>query len=153
MRLMLFFFLALLHHDVSAALSSPAMGPARANVERAARAEQQRATAQLWISIRKNNQNALADQILDKVTQTEFANWKIEKRPVQLVSAVPPRTELRYFKKQDYAHAKELFNRLHKLIPDLELRDYSVKYEKSDWIKPGHFELWISPALTRLQPQ
>ncbi len=115
---------------------------------------QQPATAvQLWVHIRHDNQQNLAQEILDKVAKTEFQQQIVEQKPIQKVATAPAKSQLRYFKKQNQAQAQELFDLLRQLIPTLELSDVSSQYEKAGWIRAGHFELWISPDLTQLQPQ
>jgi hypothetical protein len=116
-------------------------------------AQQPTSPARLWIHARNDSQKKLAQEILDKVAKLEFKQWQIEQKPIQQVSAGPPKSQLRYFKRQDQAHAKELYTALRKWIPQLEIKDISANYEHVGWIKPGHFELWLAPELTRLQPQ
>ena len=107
--------------------------------------------ARLWIHVQKENQEKLAQVILDEVAKIEFKQWTVEQKPIQKVNSGPRNSELRYFKKQDQTQAQELFNTLKKLIPQLKIRDLSDKYESVDWIKPGHYELWFSPNLMNLQ--
>lgn len=109
--------------------------------------------AQLWIHIRNNGQKKLAQEIQNRVSETEFRQWKIEQKPVQMIDSGPGKSQLRYFKRQDQTQAQELFVILSKLIPQLEINDLSGKYESVGWIKSGHYELWLSPSLTRLQTQ
>jgi hypothetical protein len=116
-------------------------------------AQQPANPAQLWIHVRSDSQNKLAQEILDRVASTEFRQWKMEQKPVQKVDSGPGKSQLRYFKRQDRTQVRELFDMLRKLIPQLELSDLSGKYESVGWIKSGHFELWLSPDLMRLQSQ
>lgn len=116
-------------------------------------AQQPTNLAQLWIHIRSNSQKKLAQEILDRVAKTEFRQWKIEQKPVQKVDSGPRKSQLRYFKRQDQPQAQELFDMLRKLIPKLEINDVSGKYESVGWIRSGHYELWLSPDIMRLQPQ
>jgi capsule polysaccharide modification protein KpsS len=116
-------------------------------------AQQPANVAQLWVHIRRDSQNKLALEILDRVAKTDFTRWKVESKPVQKVDSGPRKNQLRYFKRQDKTQAQELFDMLRKLIPELEISDVSGKYESVGWIKPGHYELWLTPDLERLQPQ
>ncbi|MDD2775737.1 MAG: hypothetical protein PHU06_07270 [Gallionella sp.] len=108
---------------------------------------------QLWVHVRGDSQIALAQEILAQVAKTTFKQQIVEQKPIQKVEAVPPKSQLRYFKKQNQAQAQELFDMLRQLIPELELSDVSSKYEKAGWIRSGHFELWLAPDLTKLQSQ
>ena len=107
--------------------------------------------AQLWIHIRNDNQQKLADEILDTLARQQFQKANIEPMPVQKVDAGPRKNQLRYFKRQDQKQAEELFSALRKLIPQIELSDASGRYQNVDWIKPGHYELWLAPELMLLQ--
>lgn len=109
--------------------------------------------AQLWIHVRTDSQKKIAQEILDRVVKAEAAQWKIEQEPIQKVDSGPRKSQLRYFKRQDQTQAKELFDVLHRFIPQLELINSSDQWEKVGWIKPGYYELWLSPNLKRLQPQ
>lgn len=151
-------FLALFSHHVSGAnlndlINKNVQDATNAYEKSLPAAQQPTSSAQLWIHVRSDSQNKLADEILDRVEKTEFGQWKIERKPTQKVSSGPQKSQLRYFKKQDQAHAKELFDMLRKQILDLEISDLSGKYEGIGWIKAGHYELWLSPDLMRLQPQ
>lgn len=114
----------------------------------------QRATepVQLWVHIRSASQKPLAEEILGRVAKARPGAPRIEQKPVQTVDSGPRNTQLRFFKKPDEAQARELFEILRPLIPQLELKDLSRDYGDVGWIKPGHFELWLSPDLQRLQP-
>lgn len=116
-------------------------------------AQQPTNLAQLWIHVRSDSQKTLAQEILDRVSKTEFRQWKIEQKPVQKVDSGPRKSQLRYFKRQDQPQARELFDILRKLIPELEISDVSGEYESVGWIRSGHYELWLSPNIMRLQHQ
>lgn len=116
-------------------------------------AQQPANLAQLWIHIRSDRQNNVAQQILDRVAQTRFRQWKVERKPVQKVDSGPRKSQLRYFKKQDQPQAQELFNVLRRLVPDLELSDASGRYDGVAWIRSGHYELWLSPDIMVLKPE
>ena len=108
---------------------------------------------QLWVHIRSDSQKALAREILNRLTSAESTPWKIERKPIQQVSAGPRKSQLRYFKKTDQAQAHELFTLLRREIPQLELADLSRQYESLIWIRPGHYELWLGADLQRLAPR
>jgi hypothetical protein len=116
-------------------------------------AQQPATPAQLWIHVRNDGQKQLAQEILDKVAKTGFRQSKVEQKPIQKVDSGPGKSQLRYFKRQDQTQARELFDMLRTLIPQLELSDVSGKYESVGWIKSGHYELWLSPDTMRLQPE
>jgi len=120
--------------------------------EKTLTSEQQPAKlARLWVHIRTDRQEKLAHIILNEIVKMEFNQWAVEQKPIQKVGVGPKNSELRYFKKQDQTQAQELFNELRKLIPQLKISNLSDKYESVDWIKPGHYELWLSSDLTNLQ--
>ena len=107
--------------------------------------------AQIWVHVRSNRQQRLAKEILEELGKHRYKRGTIEWKPIQKVDTGPQRSQFRYFKRQDQTQAREIFEVLRALIPQLELRDESAKYENVDWIKSGHYELWLAPDLKRLQ--
>jgi len=107
--------------------------------------------AQCWIHIRSDRQQRLAREILETLMKHRYQRGTIEWKPIQKVDTGPQRSQLRYFKRQDQRQAQEIFEVLRALIPQIELSDESAKYENVDWIKSGHYELWLAPDLKRLQ--
>ena len=114
--------------------------------------ERQIEQPQLWIHMQSANQKALGEEIFKKIENTKVGGEPLERKPIQIVSYGPRESQLRYFKKQDKPHVTELFATLCRLIPALELKDFSSDYEHVKWIKPGHFELWLSPELEHITP-
>jgi len=110
-------------------------------------AQQPTQPARVWVHIRSDSQKGTAQELLDSLAKNESGQWQIEKKPIRVVSYGPGKSQLRYFKKQDRKQATALFNALHQKIPQLELKDFSEKYERVGWIKPGHYELWLSQDL------
>jgi len=106
--------------------------------------------ARLWIHISNPIQKPLAEEVLARVTKA-LPSEKIEKTPVQTVDSGPRRSELRFFKKEDEPQARLLFDSLRGMVPRLELKDFSREYAGARWIKPGHYELWLSAEVDRLQ--
>ncbi len=114
--------------------------------------QQSTETARLWVHVQSDSQKGIGKQILNRVKNAKLEERSIERKPVQLVASGPQESQLRYFKRQDKSEARELFRILRKLIPQLELLDLSSQYERVGWIKSGHYELWVSPDLVRLEP-
>jgi hypothetical protein len=108
-------------------------------------------TVQLWIHIRNSKQIELAQDIFRKLIQAKSQPWHIEQKPIQKVDDGPSKSQLRYFKREDRSQAKKLLAALQKSIPKIELCDLSGKFDQIGWVKPGHYELWLSPDLSRLQ--
>ena len=73
--------------------------------------------------------------------------------PIQIVDRGPSKSQLRYFKKVDEAEAQEMRTLISNIstITDLELNDLSDQYSEVSWIKPGHYELWLSPDIVQAQ--
>lgn len=109
------------------------------------------AAAQIWVHIRNDGQKKLADEILGSLGSQHFEQRNIEQKPVQRVDYGPRKSQLRYFKRQDQQQAEELFAALRRQIPQLELNDASGRFQNVDWIKPGHYELWLAPDLSALR--
>ncbi len=108
--------------------------------------------ARLWVHVRSDSQERIGDEILNIVTDTKLEERSIEWKPVQVVDFGPRESQLRYFKRQDESEARELFGILRGLIPQLELKDLSRQFARVGWIKSGHYELWLSPDIVRLEP-
>ena len=64
----------------------------------------------------------------------------------------PRNSQLRYFKIQDKSDAWKLFRILREIIPQLEIKDLSRQYTNVNWIKSGHYELWLSREIVRIEP-
>ncbi|MEI7457377.1 MAG: hypothetical protein WCK93_11710 [Nitrosomonadales bacterium] len=108
-------------------------------------------TVQLWIHIRNSNQIELAQDISQKLSQAKSQLWNIEQKPIQKVDDGPLKSQLRYFKREDRPQAQKLLATLRKSIPKTELCDMSGKFEQAGWVKPGHYELWLSPDVSKLK--
>lgn len=108
-------------------------------------------SAQLWIHIRNKSQTKLAQDILERLAKNKDQQWNIEQKPIQKVDDGPKKSQLRYFKRQDRQQAQKLLDTLRKWIPQIELGDISGKFDQVDWVKPGHYELWLSQDVMRLQ--
>jgi hypothetical protein len=106
----------------------------------------------LWIHVRNEGQESLAQQILNEMVKIPSDQWTIEPKPVQKVDSGPSRSQLRYFKQQERQQAQVLLAALRTLIPQLDIADLSGTYENAEWIQQGHYELWLAPDLTNLQP-
>ena len=105
---------------------------------------------QLWIHVQSVDQKGLGEEIFKTIENTRIGGEPLDRKPIQIVSNGPRESQLRYFKKQDKPHVTELFSTLCRLIPALELKDFSSDYSHVKWIKPGHFELWLSPELEHI---
>jgi hypothetical protein len=68
------------------------------------------------------------------------------------VDSGPQTSQLRFFKTKDEPEARELFAILGRIVPELELKDFSRQYGRVGWLNPGHYELWLSPNLDHLEP-
>jgi hypothetical protein len=110
----------------------------------------ERPAPRLWIHVRSKEQKNAVTGIRDWLEQIEIKGHKLDLRPIQLVESGPKDSDLRFFKKQDRETAEALFADLKKVIPSLELKDLSSQYRSVDFIKPGHYELWLSPDINTL---
>jgi len=113
--------------------------------------EQQSKPSRLWIHVRTESQRNVGEEIQKAITDVSLAGRRIEKKPLQIVAFGPRESQLRYFKRGDDSQAKELLTVLRKLIPELKLINFSDKYSHVRWIKTGHFELWLSPKLEKIE--
>lgn len=113
--------------------------------------EQQKNAARLWIHVRNEDQNKAVKEILEWLKSIKLGGKTIELRPIRLVEYGPNESDLRFFKKQDAEYAKHLLTKLKKILPKLELKDLSRQYKNIVWIKPGHYELWLSPDIKILK--
>lgn len=106
----------------------------------------------LWLHVRSDNQIQVAEDILNSLTDDDLGVIDVESLPVQKVDFGPNESQLRYFKDVDDEQVRQLLDELKRLIPDLVLRDLSNEYADVGWIKPGHYELWLSPDLLHVTP-
>jgi hypothetical protein len=117
-------------HDALLALGSAAKEPGR-----------------LWIHIRTKAQEKSAQAINSQLTGAAYNGRNILGQPIQLVTSGPRNTELRIFREQDSADALEILKKLRKDVPSAQLKNLSAQYRSVEWIKPGHFELWLAPEV------
>lgn len=110
--------------------------------------EQVRIPSRLWIHLRTEKQMKLGEEIYQQLTKANLPGIDIEKKPIQLVNYGPRDSQLRYFNAKDEPNAKKLLEALRVLFPKLDIKDFSSEYSNIQWIKPGHFELWLSPDAT-----
>lgn len=114
-------------------------------------AEPNTSSVQVWVHIQNDSQKNLARELVENLQKS--GSWNIETKPIQKVARGPRKSQLRYFKKQDQQQAQELLVTLRTMIPAIELSDLSGKFDNTDWVKPGHYELWLSPEVIRLRDQ
>ncbi len=107
--------------------------------------KQKNTPARLWIHIRTEAQKAQAERIYGEIQNVTLEGRSILKQPIQSVDFGPQTSQLRYFKKTDEMMARQLWAELRNLLPDLQIADFSHDYAQAGWIRPGHFELWLSP--------
>lgn len=102
----------------------------------------------LWIQVRTEQQRQLLQHIADWLKPVSL----IKVEPIQLVKEGPKKNQLRFFSSQDKEEADELFKKLQKIFPQLELQDLSEQYGAMSWKETGHFELWLAPELKKFTP-
>ena len=113
--------------------------------------EQRMQPSRLWIHLRSESQKKVGEEIFKAVSDIKLMGRGIERKPLQFVDFGPRESQLRYFKERDEPEAKELMNILRRLIPEIKLKDFSREYAHINWIKTGHFELWLSPEVVKLE--
>lgn len=118
--------------------------------QRVSPVEEQKEAVRLWIHLRSEAQKSLGAAIFSAISDTRLRGLHVEQKPLQVVTFGPEQTQLRFFRKEDTAQAQALFDVLRPLVPRLELKDLSQRYQRVRWIKAGHFELWLSPDLSAL---
>lgn len=104
----------------------------------------------LWLHVQDDAQDDLATALLDEIRGDTLHGSVIDLKPVRKVNFGPRDSQLRYFKSVDEEAANILLELLQAFIPGLVLADFSPDYEHLDWIRPGHYELWLSPDLAEL---
>jgi hypothetical protein len=114
-------------------------------------AEQQKYVPRLWIHVEREDQKKAVTDILEWFKSIKLGGKALELRPIKYVKSGPQVSQLRFFKEQDAKYAEQLISELEKILPLLELKDLSFRYKKIEWIKPGHFELWLSPDINNLK--
>ena len=114
--------------------------------------EQRTETPRVWLHVRSDSQKQVAQEILNSLKEDKLHGRSIELKPVRTVDFGPDESQLRYFKQVDEEEVQVLLELLKKLIPGLVLRDLSKQYAQAGWIKPGHYELWLSPDLLQVAP-
>lgn len=108
--------------------------------------------AQLWVHVRNEVQRRQVQDNVDWFKGLKVQGLALEMRPVQLVSGGPQESQLRYFKRQDADDAERLARALAPAFPHLQVADMSGTYQRMEWMRPGHFELWLAPDLARISP-
>lgn len=103
----------------------------------------------LWIHVRSRVQEKMVLAASNWLQGITLGKRTIDLRPVQSVDAGPPESQLRYFKTRDKNEAEQLFRELKKALPRLQLKDFSRQNQGLDWLKPGHYELWLAPDVSR----
>jgi hypothetical protein len=125
----------------------------RQNVDQAQKSYEQlikQEQPSLWIHVRTVEQQKLVEKIPEWLKRVALV--KIE--PIQIVKTGPKKTQLRFFSIQDKEKAEDLFKKMQKVFPQLELQDLSNQYSTMGWMEAGHFELWLAPDLKKItQPE
>lgn len=103
--------------------------------------------ARLWVHKRATAQDSVVARIRDQVASLSLPGGPVEFKPVQTVDVGPSVSQLRFFKAVDRERAQEFADALRVQVPGLTVRDLTAQYAKVSWLKPGHFELWLSPDL------
>lgn len=101
--------------------------------------------ARVWVHIQSERQKENGNTLLSSVQDVDFGYGNVESSPLQILDYGPEKSQLRYFKAQDTAEAIELFKWVKKYVPQIELLDLSDKYANLNWLKPRHYEIWLSP--------
>lgn len=114
--------------------------------------EEESTSPRLWLHVRSDDQMQVAQEILNSLTDHDPGMISVKPLPVQKVDIGPDESQLRYFKDVDEEQVQQLLGQLKQLIPDLVLRDLSDDFANVGWIKPGHYELWLSPDLQHVTP-
>jgi len=112
--------------------------------------EQRIEAPQLWIHVRSDAQRKLVAENLTWFGSIQLRGKRMDVRPLQLVAEGPEQSQLRFFKRQDREEAGQLLGELKKGIPRLQLQDLSGRYQAIEWLKPGHFELWLAPSVSKI---
>ncbi len=108
-------------------------------------------TPRLWVHVRSKEQEILVREAGAWMKNIKVDGKAVNLEPVRIVTDGPAGSELRYFKKHDSVQAQKLLQELKKAIPPLNLKDLSPEFEGIPWIKPSHYELWLSPKVSNLR--
>lgn len=109
--------------------------------------EKTRETPRLWIHVRSSTQEKTIQDAGVWLKSISLGGRTIEVRPIQILNTGPSESQLRFFRIQDKKEAEQLLHELKKALPQLQLKDFSRQYQGIDWLKPGHYELWLTPAV------
>ena len=101
----------------------------------------------LWIQVRTEQQRQLLQNIADWLKPVSL----VKVQPIQVVNDGPKKSQLRFFSSQDKEDADDLFKKLNRIFPQLELQDLSSQYGNLSWMETGHFELWLAPELKKVE--
>ena len=113
--------------------------------------EQMAQAPRLWVHVRNIKQEKAVKDISSWLNSIVLNGIKVSFRPIQLVESGPSESQLRFFKQQDREQAEELLIELKKVLPVLQLRDFSNQFKDIGWIKRGHYELWLAPNVDSLK--
>ncbi len=104
----------------------------------------------LWVHVRNQEQEKFIQDLnaTNWFESIKLNDTPINFRPIQLVDNGPKLTQLRYFFKQDKDEAELLLKQLLKIIPQIQLKDFSNQY--GTILVRGHYELWLAPNVTKL---
>ena len=104
------------------------------------------APPRLWIYIQDLKQNSLAIAVNRRLAALMVDGATISLQHVQLAQDGPSVDVIRYFKAGDRTGALAIIRALKQVLPRLWLRDLSAEYDRIDWVKHGHYELWLAPG-------
>ena len=102
----------------------------------------------LWIHVRSPEQEKMVNDASPWLKSIKLGEKPIELRPLQSVKTGPHESQLRFFKTLDRNEADQLARKLKHAIPNLQLKDFSLQDQSLDWLKPGHYELWLAPDVS-----
>ena len=102
------------------------------------------APPRLWIYIQDLKQNSLTISVNRCLAALMVDGATISPQAVQVAQDGPLVDEIRYFKAGDRTGALAIIHALKRLLPRLWLRDMSAEYDQVDWVKHGHYELWLA---------
>jgi len=110
--------------------------------------EETRGAPRLWLHVRSSAQEKTIQETGVWLKSISLGGRTIEVRPIQILNTGPSESQLRFFRIQDKNEAEQLFHELKKALPQLQLKDFSRQYQSIDWLKPGHYELWLTPDVS-----
>ncbi|MCP5085753.1 MAG: SH3 domain-containing protein [Rhodobacteraceae bacterium] len=103
-------------------------------------------SARLWIHLRRQNQVAQAQSLLDALSKglsVADTSRSVEAKPLQVLDFGPVVGQVRFFKPEDEATAAAVAKFANSMGLNVEPVSLVEQFAKETWIEVGHLELWL----------